>query len=116
MLVEDVAVAPIKLTMVAAVIVSIIMFLLALTVAFQIFRPWNRARNMGVDVNLFEIISMKFRRSNINLLLDVSLAYQQQGNPQTLKDLENFYFVNRQQFVDAETFMAMYDRHNSKRL
>ena len=74
---------------------------------------WHYSDSVG-DVSFMEIVAMQFRGSNVSLILDVKVAYQKKGNPQTLRDLEEFYLANRSKVVDAEAFMAMYDRDSKK--
>ena len=100
--------SPIQITMLA---ILIVLFMLVVLVLFilTLFRPWYRGYSKGVDVSLFEIISMRLNSCNVNLIVDTKVAYQQQGNPQSLNELAKFYLANKPKIVDVNTFMKMYD-------
>lgn len=94
----------------ASVFITIFMLMVAIALALLIFRPWLKSKNANAGLSLYDIIAMKFRRSNINLIIDVLSAYKQKGIPQSIRDVESFYIDNRHQVTDAENFMAMYER------
>ncbi len=94
-------VSPIFLFVLGALAVLFIVFLLAF---FSFFRPWLKGFLAGTPISLFNLIGMRLRRSNVNLILDQGIAVAQAGHRISWPDLERAYL----QKVDLEKMTLAY--------
>ncbi len=82
----------------ALAVVFVLVFLLILIVMIGTFRPWIRAFTSGMPISVLNIVGMRFRRIEVNVVVDALIMARQAGVAVSCRQMESAYL----QGVDLE--------------
>ncbi|TWU08580.1 flotillin-like FloA family protein [Stieleria varia] len=85
-------------------IVFLIVNLIFLAILVSLLRPWFRAFLSGTPISLMRIVGMRFRRTNVALVVDQGIAAQQAGCPISWPELEVAHLAG----IDLEKAVLAY--------
>ena len=111
-----------------AAIVCLGLFLIATVIAVSFIRTWARAFFSGAGISLADIVGMKLRRTDSNLIVDCRIMSVQAGTPIPTKQIESAHLsgadaiLATRAYIDAAksgkefTFQELVDANRSEKL
>ena len=81
------------LLFVIAGVIFVVMVLAVLLVMLKVFSPWLQAYLSGVPLSVFDILGMRFRRTDVKAVVQALVMARQAGVPLSSREVERAYLL-----------------------